>query len=175
MVFRFLREFLFSLCVICSWFQIFILAQFFSLQLCIFIYWRLHQDFIAAWAFLVEDSGDCSSLWLACSSLQGLPRLGSSGLRTSVAAAHALANWGSQAQYSRHTGLVASQHPDQRSNPCLLHWQVDYLPLNQQGSPVLVHFYKYLFDSCSVQNLSVILFKFKEHLCIEGKEWNRMK
>lgn len=46
---------------------------------------------------------------------------------------------------------------------------------NQQGSPVLVHFYKYLFDSCSVQNLSVILFEFKEHLCIEGKEWKRMK
>ena len=25
--------------------------------------------------------------------------------------------------------------PDQGSNPCLLHWQVDSLPLNHQGSP----------------------------------------
>ena len=175
MVFRFLREFLLSLCVICSWFQIFILAQFFSLQVYVFIYLRLHWDFLAAWAFLVEDSVGCSSLRLTGSSLQGLLCLGSSGSRTSVAAAHGLGNWGSRAQYSRRTGLVAPWHPDQGSNPCLLHWQVDYLPLKQQGSPILVHFYKYLFDSYSVQNLSVLLFKFKECLCIEGKEWKRRK
>ena len=27
--------------------------------------------------------------------------------------------------------------PDLESNPCLLHWQVDSLPLNHQGSPYL--------------------------------------
>ena len=30
--------------------------------------------------------------------------------------------------------------PDQGSNPCLLHWQVNYLPLNHQGSPSLIVF-----------------------------------
>ena len=35
-------------------------------------------------------------------------------------------------------GLVAPRHgifPDQGSNPCRLHWQVDSLPLSHQGSP----------------------------------------
>ena len=27
--------------------------------------------------------------------------------------------------------------PDQGWNPCLLHWQVDSLPLSHQGSPIL--------------------------------------
>ena len=30
--------------------------------------------------------------------------------------------------------------PDQGWNPCLLHWQVDSLPLSHQGSPRLWHF-----------------------------------
>ena len=30
--------------------------------------------------------------------------------------------------------------PDQGSNPCLLSWQADSLPLNHQGSPGLVDF-----------------------------------
>ena len=40
-----------------------------------------------------------------------------------------------------HTGLVASQHmgiflgQGQRWNLCLLHWQVESLPLSHQGSP----------------------------------------
>ena len=35
--------------------------------------------------------------------------------------------------------------PDQRSNPCLLHWQADSLPLGHQGSPGLMYFYIYVF------------------------------
>ena len=31
--------------------------------------------------------------------------------------------------------------PDQRSNPCLLHWQVDSLPLSHQGSPEYIYMY----------------------------------
>ena len=31
--------------------------------------------------------------------------------------------------------------PDQGSNPCLLHWQVDFLPLSQQGSPCILAFF----------------------------------
>ena len=29
--------------------------------------------------------------------------------------------------------------PDQGWNPCLLHWQVDSLPLSHQGSPIIEH------------------------------------
>ena len=47
--------------------------------------------------------------------------------------------------------VVAHQHsssmahgvlPSQGSNPCLLHWQVDCLPLSHQGSPEIVYFNK---------------------------------
>ena len=34
--------------------------------------------------------------------------------------------------------------PDPGSNLCLLHWQVDSLPLSQQGSPYTAKFYMYL-------------------------------
>ena len=34
--------------------------------------------------------------------------------------------------------LVCDIFPDQESNPCLLHWQADSLPLNHQGSPVIL-------------------------------------
>ena len=30
--------------------------------------------------------------------------------------------------------------PDQRSNPCSLHWQADLYPLDHQGSPMVVQF-----------------------------------
>ena len=32
-------------------------------------------------------------------------------------------------------GTACGIFPDQGSNPCLLHWQVDSLPLSQQGKP----------------------------------------
>ena len=46
----------------------------------------------------------------------------------------------SQTQLSDfHDGLSCSRacgiFPDQGSNPCLLHWQVDSLPLSHEGSP----------------------------------------
>ena len=45
----------------------------------------------------------------------------------------------SQAQQLWHIGLSCSVIygilSDQRSNPCLLHWQVDSLPLSHQGGP----------------------------------------
>ena len=43
--------------------------------------------------------------------------------------------------------------PDQGSNPCFLHWQVDSLPLSHQESPVPIQFsmwtLKLYFTSCS--------------------------
>ena len=54
-------------------------------------------------------------------------------------------------QRSRHAGSVVVEHRlscsmactvflDQGSNPCPLHWQVDFYPLYQQGGPVLFIF-----------------------------------
>ena len=34
---------------------------------------------------------------------------------------------------------------DQGSNPCLLHWQVDSLPLSHQGSPIILFLINYIF------------------------------
>ena len=46
-----------------------------------------------------------------------------------------------QAQQLRHSSLAALQHVgssrNQGSNPCILHWQMDSLPLGHQGSPNL--------------------------------------
>ena len=33
---------------------------------------------------------------------------------------------------------------DQGSNPCILHWQVDSLPLSHQGSPITIFLFQYL-------------------------------
>ena len=46
-----------------------------------------------------------------------------------------------QLQELKHTGLVAPRHAgseflDQGSNPRPLHWQVDSLPVDHQGSPL---------------------------------------
>ena len=47
-------------------------------------------------------------------------------------------------------GLFAPQHMgiflDQGSNPCLLHWQVDFfLPLSHQGSPIILFLINHIF------------------------------
>ena len=65
-------------------------------------------------------------------------------VQASAVAARGLRSCGSQAL--EHRLLIVLEHelscsaargiiPDQGSNPCLLHWQVDSLPLSQQGSP----------------------------------------
>ena len=40
--------------------------------------------------------------------------------------------------YELSCSVACEIFPDQGSNPCLLHWQVDSLPLNHQGSPLIV-------------------------------------
>ena len=51
--------------------------------------------------------------------------------RGSTAVAHGL-SCSTASGASRGSGIL----PDQGSNPCLLHWQVDSLPLSHQGSPL---------------------------------------
>ena len=51
---------------------------------------------------------------------------------------------GARAQQLWGTALIAPWHcgilPDQGLNPCLLHWQVDSLPLSQQGSTIFYYY-----------------------------------
>ena len=60
--------------------------------------------------------------------------------QVSVVVAHGLSSWRSQALEHRCMGLVALWHvgilPNQAWNPCLLHWQVNSLPLSHLGSPL---------------------------------------
>ena len=60
-------------------------------------------------------------LWLVGSAVAA-PRVQSTG---STVVAHGLS-----------CSVVCGVFPDQRSNPCLLHWQVDSLLLSHQGSPI---------------------------------------
>ena len=76
--------------------------------------------------------------------LQLLPLLGSSA----------------QAQQLWHTGLVCSTacgiFSDQGQNPCLLHWQVDSLPLSHQENPVQLIF-NLMIKSFSLASIFCIL------------------
>ena len=77
---------------------------------------------------LVAASGDHSSSQCAGLSLSRPLLLRSTGSRRagSVAVAHG-------PSFSAACGIF----PDQGSNPCPLHWQVDSQPLRHQGSPIL--------------------------------------
>ena len=51
--------------------------------------------------------------------------------------------------------LLQGIFPTQESNPCLLHWQADSLPLSHQGSPIVFpgsetygDFWQYIAESC---------------------------
>ena len=61
------------------------------------------------------------------------------GHRGSVTAASGLLSTGSIVVAN---GLSCSEACrifwDQESNPCLLHWQSDFLPLNHQVSPIII-------------------------------------
>ena len=102
----------------------------------LFIYFWLHWVFVAACGLsLVAVSGGYSSLWCMGFSLQGLLLLWRTGSRhaVSVVVVRGLSNCGSRALDA---GSVVVAHglscsaaceifPDQGSNPCPLHWQVD--------------------------------------------------
>ena len=67
------------------------------------------------------------------------------GTRASLPEAHGLSNVAPRLQ---NTGLIVVVHglscsifPTQGSNPHLLHWQVDSLPLSHQRSPVICFYF----------------------------------
>ena len=89
--------------------------SFFKINL--FIYFWLRWVFVAAHGLsLVAASGGYSSLWYAGFSLRWLLLLRSTGSRHvgSVVVVHGLS-----------CSAACGIFPDQGSNPCPLHWQVD--------------------------------------------------
>ena len=68
------------------------------------------DSLVAVWKLLIAAASRCSSRALEPGSI-----VAAHGLRCSVAC-----------------GIF----PDQGSNPSLLHWQADFLPLSLQGSPL---------------------------------------
>ena len=77
------------------------------------------------------------------------------GTKSSVAATHGLSSCGSPAlEHRLQSGGTQAQlltqacgiFLDQGSNPCLLHWQAESLPLNHQGSPLSLMATIKLFD-----------------------------
>ena len=81
------------------------------------------------------------------------PRLWSTG---SIVVAHGLS-------YSTACGIFL----DQSLNPCLLHWQVDSLPLSPKGNPVLGIFsFVYLAIFSSEMHCTPITYQAVEHDCM---------
>ena len=74
------------------------------------------------WFLLLWSTGLWASVMAAGGSILGAPRLWSSG---SIVVVHGLS-------CSTACGIFL----DQGSNPCLLHWQVDSVPLSHQRSPL---------------------------------------
>ena len=91
------------------------------------------QSLVAALGRLVVERPHCCGvstlLWSSRSRVCGLGR-GSQALEPR------LNSCGAPSSCFLTCGIL----PDQGLNLCLLHWQGDYLPLSQQGSPVWVYF-----------------------------------
>ena len=107
-----------------------------------------------AWAFSSWASGGYSSLQCVGFSLRWLLLLRSTGSRHegfsscgSWALECRLSSYGSRAKstgsvvvvYGLSCSTLCGISPDQRLNPCPLHWQVVSQPLCHQGSPTLLH------------------------------------
>ena len=95
----------------------------------LFIYLWLCWVFVSVLGLsLVAASGGHSSLRFAGLSLSRPLLLQSTGSRRagSVIVAHGLS-----------CSAACGIFPDQRSNPCPLHWQADSQPLRHQGSPII--------------------------------------
>ena len=113
----------------------------------LFIYFWLRWVFVAARGLsLVAVSGGYSSLWCVGFSLRWLLLLRNMGSRArrlqqlqhvgSVVVAHGLQNAGSVVvAHGLSCSAACGIFPDQGSNLCPLHWQVDSQPLRHQGSP----------------------------------------
>ena len=111
------------------------------LLISLFFYFWLCWVFVAMWAFyqFQQMGATVCGILMTVTSLVAEPR--PQGTQASEVAVCGLRSYGSQALDHRLVvvrGLSCSTaygiSPDQESNPCLLHWQVDSLPPSQQGN-----------------------------------------
>ena len=99
----------------------------------IYIYFWLCWVFVSVWGLsLVAASGGHSSSRCAGLSLSRPLLLRSTGSRRTGSAVVA---------HGPSCSAACGIFPDQGSNPCPLHWQVDSQPLRHQGSPKCYHFW----------------------------------
>ena len=99
-----------------------------TLKIYVFIYlFMAKQDLCCCWGLF----SSCGKWGLPCNCGEWASHCSEfyCGVQASIVVAHGLS-------CSDACGIF----PDQGFNPCLLHWQVDSLPLSSQGSPVL-HFW----------------------------------
>ena len=103
--------------------------------------------FVAAWAFLWLRSAG-AALQLQCEAprcggfarwvarLQGTRAVVAERVGSAVAAAGLQSTGSVVVVHGLSCFVACGIFPNQESNPCLLHWQEDSLPLSHQGSPV---------------------------------------
>ena len=129
------------------WFRSF----FFYNCIYLFIHFWLCWIFIAAPAFSLVAVSEGSSrvavpgltvvaslLYSRGSKAYGLPSLAAAG-GLSVVAPRLQSTGSIVVAQGLRCSLACGVFPDQGLNPCLLHWQVDSLPLSNQGSPDVDH------------------------------------
>ena len=120
-----------------------------SLHLCLYFYFANKIIYITLKIILFIYLGLAGSSLLSrlpsscggfsCCEPQAPGHMGFSSCTSSRPPEHRLNSCGSR----RGCSVACGISPDQRSNPCLLHWQADSLPLSHQGSPYLYHFYRF--------------------------------
>ena len=99
--------------------------------------------FIALWLF--SSCGGLTSLQRTGCSLRWSLLLPSTGCRAHGPEGEVPALWGAGSAAVA-LGLCCSAArgilPDRGSNPCLLHWQVDFSPVSHHGSPVVFYVWR---------------------------------
>ena len=84
---------------------------------------------------LVEEHG-LSGMWASIIAMLSLSCCGSQGLELSGCGSPGLEHWSVAVEQKLRYSAACRLFLDQGLNPYVLHWQVDYLPLNHLGSPL---------------------------------------
>ena len=138
----------------------------FATVVCILCKWTLvYISFLSHFIYFGCTGSSVLLQFLSSCSKQGLLFVVAWGLLTVVASpvgstgssVYELNGCGSWAQPLRHPGVAALQlvgiFPDQGSNPCFLHWEVDPLWLIHQASPMpILYFISGFFLSHNFEN-----------------------
>ena len=86
---------------------------------------------------LIEEHG-LSGMWASVIAMLSLSCRGSQGLELSGCGSPGLEHWSVAVEQKLRYSAACRLFLDQGLNPYVLHWQVDYLPLNHLGSPFVI-------------------------------------